>query len=796
MLYNFLVVAFRNLKRQLFYSFINITGLAIGLACTLVIFLYLYNEWSHDRHFRNADRIFRIGVSFFNLGKFANGPELLGDYLGKDFGGIEAFTRLQKRSDERIQIGDEVYKQLVYWTDTSFFKVFSYSFVSGNPETVLEKPHEAVLSEKMARKYFGRVDVVGRQIEVGKEKVPYTVSGIVGDDAHNSHLQSEIWLSLQLSDRQNAHWTSASVYNYVLLRPNTNEGDLRTALDKVIEKYVYPASGVAQSGISLEQYVKDDNSVRFSIIRLKDIYLGSSLNLELSPGGNKTNLLIFASIAVFILALAAVNFVNLATARATRRAKEIGIRKSLGTTRSKLVGQFLIESVLITVLSMILALGFAELFSFTFFWISGHELTIGVFTNPMAILGILLFAVIVGLVAGIYPSLYLTAFETARVLKGQVRAKGKPQLRNWLIVFQFAISISLIICTITVVQQLNFMAEKDLGFEEGNVLTIDQMARLGNGIESFRNEVLSHPDVFAASLHSGEPGSKAIMAFYTFQTPAMQEALTINTYLADDQYLDVMGLKLIAGRNFNHLLASDSSAVILNEAAVKALGLAVSVGAELNKKMRVIGVVSDFHWESLRKEIAPLAILLNNKHTHSHSSSQLAIKTKRSDMRDILDFTKRLWQQRVDEPMEYHFLDENFGLILERERVLGKAIGFFTGLAILISCLGLFGLSAFTTEQRTKEISIRKVIGASTTSIVVMLTRQFSILVLISIAIAVPASLVVAKIWLDSFAFRIQIGLWIFLIGAFAGLMISMATVAFHSIKASRTNPADTLKYE
>jgi putative ABC transport system permease protein len=793
MLKNYFKIAVRNLSRQFLYSFINIIGLAIGMACSLIIFLYVYGEWSHDRHFENGDRIYRIGVTFFNMGKFAKSPEALEDYLPNEFEGVESFTSFQKHGANEIYVGDKTFKEPTYYIDSSFFKVFQYSFVEGNPNTAIS-PSSAVITESMAIKLFGDRHVVGRTVEIGKEKLPYTVSAIVEDPKLNSHLKAEVWLARDWKTSYGSGWSSAAVYSYVLLRERVSESDLRTALDKIIAKHVHPS----MSNRPLEEYLKDDNSVKFYIQPLRDIYLKSKFDLEVSPGGNETNMLIFAVIATFILVLAAVNFINLSTARASRRAKEVGIRKSLGTSRSKLVWQFLLESILICMLSMMIALGISELFVLGFFWVTGHELSIHIWSNPMSLLAVAFFATGVGILAGIYPALYLTAFQPAKVLKGNVQPLKTQNFRNGLVVFQFSISITLIITAAIIIRQLEFMDDKDLGFNESNVVTIDNLFHLKQtSAITLKNELLNVPGVNGASLHGGEPGSKAILAFYTYKTSEMENALTINTYFGDENFLDVMGFKLAMGRDFDKSLASDTASVILNEAAVRALNLGDNpIGAVVNENQKIIGVVRDFHWESLRNNIAPTAIILQSEKS-SASFSQLALKLETPDPSALLRQVEQKWKSIVpDEPFSYHFMDENFGALLEKERILGKAIGFFTVLAIVISCLGLFGLAAYTTEQRTKEIGIRKVLGASVGNIVLLLNKQFSILVIIAILIAVPLSYYAASQWLSEFAYRIELSFWIFLTGSLAGLLLSYLTVAFHSVKASQTNPAETLKWE
>jgi putative ABC transport system permease protein len=799
MLRNILTITLRNLQRQFLYSFINIMGLAVGMACSLVIFLYVYGEWSHDRHIKNGERIYRVGISFFNMGQFAVASDLLGEYLPKEFDGVEALTRIQNSSNEILTIGDKTFNDDTFYADSNYFKVFSREAISGNISSALTKPSSLVLTESMALKYFGSVDVLGKTIEVGKERRPVAVTAIVEDDDRNSHIRTKVWIS-QTPDPadQKAVWSSASAYNYLLLHENFSQADLQKAIDRMMATDVFPAVGKDLGKATLEEYLADPNAVRFHIIPFRDIYLKSEANFELSPGGNETNMLIFAVIASFILILAGVNFVNLSTARATRRAKEVGIRKSLGTSKGKLIIQFLFESVIISVVSMVIALGLAELFTFGFFWITGQSLTINLWLNPLAIAVVVLLTLLIGVIAGLYPAFYLTAFKPVNVLKGNFSGARSGGLRNGLVVFQFAISICLIICTTVIVRQLTFMSSKDLGFDQENVVTINNMRHLKNPF-TLRNEILNHPDVVSASLHAGQPGSKYVMSFYAFQTDTLQQPLSMSTYLGDENLQKVMGYQLLSGRWFDSTLASDTASIILSESALKVLGISGNpLGRVLNKEFKVIGVVRDFHWESLRKDIGPTAFIYENDRSHGVGSlSQLGIKVRASRMAEVLEFCKTKWKEQVpDEPIQIQFLDENFSALLVKEAVFGKAIGFFTVLAILISGLGLFGLSAYTTEQRTKEIGIRKALGATVSNIVVMLNMQFVKLVIIAIVVAVPLSYFAVGQWLDQFAYKIGFEVWTFLAGGIMALVVCCLTVAYHSLQASKTNPAETLKCE
>jgi putative ABC transport system permease protein len=793
MLRNILLVTYRHLTRQLSYSLINLIGLAIGIACSLVIFLFVYGEWSYDRGHSKADRIYRIGISFFNIGKFASGPEELLDVLPKEYAGIETATRIRKDRDVMISVKDKTFKEaFAYYTDTAYFKMFDYEFLRGDKSSVLKGPNEAVLTNELAKKYFGKEDVIGEVLEVGKEKIPYTVTGIVSKLGFNSHLKSELWLSIQSKISGEAVWSSASFYNYVMLREPQQQKDLEAALDNTMETHVFPESGQPMGFKTLEDYLKNENAIKFYVHPLKDIYLKSKLNLEISPGGDQANITIFSSISLFILLLAAVNFVNLTTARASRRAKEVGIRKTMGTSRGKLIKQFLMESLMTSTISMVLALFLAELFLLVFEYITGSPLLTTIWRSPLTVLLFFGFSLVVGLLSGIYPAFYLTSFSPIKVLKGNIATSGGGGFRNLLVVFQFSVSIVLIVCAAIVQQQLQFVQTKDLGFNQENIVTIDRTDLLGNGAQAFKDELDRQSGVLKSAYHVGEPGSKRIMTFSTYQTPAMESAITLQTYFGEASYLDLMGMQIVQGRTFDKNLASDTAALIINEAAVKALGLKENpIGAKVNESQVVIGVVRDFHWESLRNVIAPVAIAMTKDKT------ELGFKLESGAVPGFLKAAEKKWKElKPDEAFSYHFVDDNFGELLKKEEVFGKSINVFTLLAVFVSCLGLYGLSAYTAEQRTKEIGIRKVLGASASTIVFMLNWKFTRLVLVAVLISVPLSIYIGEKWLEGFAYHIELGAGLFLVSIALAFLVAGLTVSYHSLKASWVNPADTLKYE
>ncbi len=788
MIRNYLVIALRNLYRQLSYSLINISGLAIGIACSLVMFIYVYAEWSYDKHFVNADRIYKVGVSFFNMGNFAVGPEILGDVLPAEFDKVEAFTRVRQSAAVPVEADGVVFPETVFYTDSSFFKIFSYQFIEGDSRIALSRPASVVVTQSMAAKFFPDDHAVGKTVLIGKEKMPFTISAIVKDDERSSQLKARVWLSNESVLKNDKFWTSAAYYCYVLLKENSTELDLHAALDRIIEKHVFPANKMETA--TLEEYKNSPLSVKFHVLPFTDVHMKSKLLFEISPTGNETNMYAFAGLSVFILLLASVNFINLTTARASRRAKEVGIRKAIGSTRGKLITQFTLESILVSLAALIFALALAEVFIGLFELITGDRLVNTLWTNLPGIGGMIVFALGVGLASGIYPAVYLTAFQPVRVLKGNLAAGNRGYFRNVLVVFQFTISICLMICSAIIFRQMNFMQTKDLGFKGDHIVTIDNASKLKQSAGAYKHSILQIPGASNASYHAGEPGSKAIMTVNIFQTSSMPQGVSISTFTGDYEFVDFMGFHLVAGRDFNKDLASDSSAVILNESAVRELGLTQPIGAELNEGQRVIGVVADFHWETLRNKIAPVAITLGKPY-------QLGVKVDPSSMASFLKAAEAEWKRIVPgEAFKYHFLDDNFGQLLRQERMFSNAVAFFTVLAIFISCLGLYGLSAFTAEERTKEIGIRKVLGAAVPDIVRMLNLKFSLLVLAAVVIAIPISLVVMSGWIEGFAYRAALSWWLFVASVALAMIIALLTVSFHSVRAALINPAETLKYE
>lgn len=784
----------RYARRKLLLTTINIVGLTIGTACTLAIFLYVYGEWSHDRHFDNAERIYRIGIGFFNTGPYANGPEILNETLSSEFEGVEAFTSFQTNNREVVDVDNHVYTLDVYYVDSSFFDVFSYHFVKGDPSKAMTENSSMVITEEMARKFFGDQEPMGRLIAVGKGKIPFQVKGVVADSPDKSHLKAGIWIS-KTKKRDNG-WMSASFYNYTLLKANVQRKDLENALDRIIEKDIYPLFGSREQ--SLADYKRSPEAIKFVVQPLTDIYLHSKLALEISPGGNPTNLFALSLIDVFIIALVVVNFVNLSISQSVQRAKEIGIKKALGSSRSHLVAQFTTDSILISFLAFALAIALLKFVVTSRLGVTSEQIPISLLEGPLRILGLFSFAAILGVVAGVYPAFYLTSFSAHRALKGGLR-QGGGGTKLFLVGFQFSVSICLIICTLVVNGQLRYMSEKDLGFDPENVLVIDNLYHLdANSAARLKDRISRSKDVSIASLHHGEPGGKYSYLFESVKTPAMKDLMNMTAYYGDDNFIKLMGFRLVAGRNFIRGVSSDSSAVILNEAAARALDIHRDpIGQVLNGSTHVIGVVEDFHSESLRSQISAVVIRLPNPKTSTPVYDELSVRMRRGvDLQSSIAYLEREWKQITPEAFEYHRLSDNFNAMLAKERSLEQIISFFTCLAVFISCLGLFGLSTLLINSKTREIGIRKVMGASTTTIVFLVNKEFLKPVIFAMAIGAAGAFYFMHNWLTSFAYHEGLRIQDFVLAGLIAIAVGTVTVSYHSIKASVANPVKALREE
>lgn len=785
---SFIKTALRNFRKYPGYAFLNLTGLAIGLAASFVLLLYAYRELTYDRGFAGGERVYRIATDFFRMGGFAKSQGQLLDLLPQECPDIELSTRFDRGFRETpVEVGNTVYQEPHYFfIDSNFFELFPHRFIEGNPGQIMRSPDEVVLSERLAHKYFGEESAMGKTIAVGKEKRNFTVSAVV-KEMDKTHLQAGLWLPLELPDERSSGWTNATCYNYVRLKGQGSRAGLERGLRAVLRNHAWPAS---QSEGAFEQWAAGNQAVQFFVQPLEDIYLHSSYKFEVSPGGNPTQVYALGLIGLFIILIAGINYINLTTARTSIRAKEVGVKKTLGAPRGALVRQFMGESVVNSLLALALAFALVHILA----WFSGGSswapLLKDAFSRGEYLLALLLFALAVGFLSGVYPAFYLSRFRPASILKGEMALGGNKALRGSLVVGQFSIAIGLIIASMVVFRQLNYMQHKDKGFEMEGVLIVENANELGARAEAFRQEMAKAGQV-AGTAFSGRIPTDGSVWMYTYQTPPMAEAMTIQTFPVDADVIPALGMRLLEGRNFSAEIATDTSAAIINEAAARALGLEEPLGAEINEGQRVIGVVHDFNFQSLKHQVEPVVM------TYAPAGGRLVLKLQGGDMAGFLALLQDTWKRfSPDEPIRYFFLDDNFAQLAANERTLSQAIASFTLLALLIACLGLFGLASFTAEQRSKEIGIRKILGASVANLVGLLSRDFLKLVALALFIAIPIAWYAMHKWLQNFAYRITVEWWILALAAVLALLLAFLTVSLQSLRVAAGNPVEALRSE
>ncbi|MEP0547443.1 MAG: ABC transporter permease [Rhodothermales bacterium] len=789
MLTSFVRLAWRHLAKSPGYTLLNVGGLALGIAAAFVLGLYVRQELTSDRAVPDAERVYRIATDFYQMGGFANSQEQLLDVLPTETTVIEATTRLSgSQRSTPFLVGDTRFEEPdVVWADTAFFQVFAFPFVAGSAEAALRAPDGLVLTEQAAARFFGDASAMGQTVLVGKEQVPHRVTGVVAPPPGPTHLGAALWLPL-VREETPAGWTNVAYYNYVKLRPDAAQADLERGLDRILRNHAYPASDFEGS---FGAWAAAPLAVQFFVQPLHDIYLHSDFNFELRPGGNPAQVYALGIVGLFILLIAGVNYVNLTTARSTVRAREVGVKKTMGATQGSLVRQFIAETVVFSLVAAAVAVVLAEGMLAAFAFVTGTPLMDSVLADGQYALALLGFSLAVGVLAGLYPAFYLARFRPAVILKGGLSGGGNHRLRGALVVGQFAIAIVLVVGSLVVYQQLTFMQRVDKGLAPDGVVFVENMGVLGDRGEAFRRSLDALPHVEETSLAGRVPTGSGVM-MYTYQTPTMEEALTLQTFRGDEHYLSALGMRLVAGRPFSSDLASDSSALILNEAAVAVLGLGADpIGQVVNEDEVVVGVVSDFHFRSLRERIEPTVV------QYAPGGSQLIVRFGGADTADFLDRMQTLWQGFApDEPLRTRFLDDNFAALAAQERMLGRAVSFFTLLALAIAAMGLFGLVAFAVQQRTKEIGIRKVLGASVSSILALLSKDFLRFVGVAFVVAVPLAYLVVSRWLDGFAYRIDLGLGVFVAAGLAALAIALVAVSAQALRAASADPVESLRYE
>jgi putative ABC transport system permease protein len=798
---NYYKVAIRNILKYKFFSAINITGLVIGMSCCLLIFIYVQDELSFDRFHKDYQNIYRIALHGRISGQeitTSNSSLPLAAAMKAEIPGVEDVVRLRLSSSGLALRYEDLsfVEDKIFYADSNFFKFFSFKLLRGDANTALNEPNSIVITEALATKYFGKEDAIGKTLIVGNNKIACKVTAIAEAAPSNSHFHYTGVISLTTVEKDFfSGWTGNSWQTYLKKNPATSVGEVNKNIEVLIEKHIGPELE-AGLGITFEEFHKQGGLYSYYIYPLTDTHLKAGLPDDIEPAGDIKYIYIFSGVGIFILLIACINFMNLSTARSAGRAKEVGLRKTLGSQRGQMVLQFLSESFLYSFIAILIAVGITFLILPQFNLLAGKQLTLEALASPEFIGIAFILILLVGLVAGSYPALYLTSFRPVEVLKGKMRAGMKSKgVRSSLVVFQFAVSTFLIIATVVVFQQLSYMQSKNLGLDKQNVLVISGTARLGTNRLAFKNALQEQTGILKTSYTNNVfPGMD--------NTTIVREKgkdidHLVGKYNADWDHLDVMKFELKEGRFFSREFATDSMAAVLNEAAVKEYAFQNPVGEELvdfnsetPETLHIIGVVKDFNFETLHNQVRPLVIRLTD------ISRSLMVRYE-GDPRQVISTIETQWKtMAAGEPFEYSFLDQNFDTLFRAEMRLRDIFIVFSSLAIFIACLGLFALAAFTTEQRTKEIGVRKAMGASVFGLTLLLSKEFTRLVLIAIIPAVVAAWFVANWWLKDFVYRIELTPFIFIGCAVAAIVIAWVTVSYQSIKAAKVNPVSSLRYE
>ncbi len=816
MLKNYLKVAFRSLIKQRVYSTINIAGLAIGIASALLIALYVQYEFSFDKFIENSENIYKVSLErkYPNHATFyATIPHSYSEAMGHDIPEVKQVTRLSAVNNNVVVtykdgLGEQKLfeEDFVVTADSNFFTFFHLPFVKGDPSSVLHNPNDIVITETTAKKYFGNEEPVGKTLDFFG--LSFKVSGVCKDLPTNSHMRFNVIGNMSaIPFFKQPNYIGFSAYVYVALNPGTDYKIVESKIPKLVDTYA-SAQIEHNLGKSWEDYKKEGNGYRYFLQPLTSIHLDpTNLETKMEPGGSISFMYFLISVAVLLVVIACINFMNLATARSAERAREVGVRKTMGSLKGQLVGQFLSESMLISLIAMALAIVIIQLVLPAFTQLTERPLVL--IFEPFSAFGLLALALFIGFLAGSYPAFVLSSFNPVVVMKGTFTSSGKGSwLRNSLVIFQFTISIILIVGTLVVQQQMNYIQNKSLGFDKEQMLVVERAFALGNAqkAQTFVEEVRRLPEVSAASGSQALPGRETDFFGAFFQPEGSSEILSTKAMVVADDLIETLGIQLVDGKLFAEGV-NDSLNVLLNESAVKAMGLENPIGRKLanvqaqpdgsNRTVTftVIGIVKDFHFQSLRDMITPL--VLQNTETAGRNIGVVMARIKPGQYKSAIERIEEKWKAIAPEqPFRYLFLDENFNAQYKGEQQAGQMFAIFASLAILVACVGLFGLSAYTAQLRTKEIGIRKVLGASVNSIVMLLAKDFTKMVVMAFVIAAPMSWYVMTQWLERFAYRVNLSPVTFVAAGVITLAIAWFTVSFQTIKAAIINPVNSLKSE
>jgi putative ABC transport system permease protein len=807
MLKNFFLITLRNTIRDKAYFILNVLGLSLGIAGSILILLYVQHEISYDKFHSRADRTYRVNCYAKLEGKemsMAVTAPPQARVFKEEYPEVEDATRYYYPFDQKVSYENVTYhEKRFYFADPNFLEIFNFPLIKGNPKTALQKPFSVIITTAMAEKLFGKNDPMGKNIILNNDKV-YQVTGVIKEVPVNTHFRFDYlasFNSLELS--KSDFWLSQMLETYIVLHKNLSYKKLEAKLEGLMDKFILPQIQMLIP-IKVNNYKEFEalgNIFMFTLQPLNDLHFNTQYLLGYDEGTDRVYIYFFSVVAVFLLFIACINFVNLSTAKFSHRSKEVGIKKVVGSSRSQLISQFLSESLVITLVAMILSLTLVELVLPAFNQFTGKDLAIHYLSHWYIIPSLLTVTLLIGFLAGIYPAFYLSSFRPAEILKAKFnRGAGNIRLRSVLVIVQFSITIILLISTFVVASQLKFIRSKDLGFNKEKVLVVKNTGDLGDQAETFREKVMKLPDVMLASRSWTFPGEGYYGSTYQIQGDSLNKMYQFEIIQGDYDFLPLLGIRIVSGRNLSREYATDKKAVLINESAVKFLGVKDPVGTMLTTPNReggqdvheIIGVFQDVYYKSFHEKIQPMIMELNTDNSNAYTLVRV-----KGDLKHTVREVEKTWNEFMPgQDFEYVFIDQNFDKLYKAEIRAGKVFTLFSALAVFVACLGLLGLSAFTAEKRTKEIGIRKVHGASVPVILRLLSTEIIILITVSSLIAWPVVYYFMQKWLQNFAYQTTMHFLTFLLSSCIGLIIAISVVVYQSLKVARVNPVEALKYE
>jgi putative ABC transport system permease protein len=809
---NYFKVAIRNLRKHKFYAAINIFGLGIGIASFLFILLYIQDELSYDQYHPHAQQTVRVDFHA-RLGDneiiTSENSAPAGPVFNQEYPEVLTYCRLRNRGSYLVNYKDNTYKEeSLIFADSTFFQVFGIPLLHGNSETVLQAPYSIVLSEKMVKKYFGLESPIGKTLRLDNRR-DYKVTGVMGNMPSNTHFHYDFLMSMSglEESRRLENWGSTNFKTYLVLKEGTDLAEFEEKIQTTFQVKFEPVL-LDFVGTTWDKFIQGGNYAKIEVMPLTDIYLKSDKMAEAGINGDIRYIYIFGFIGFFILLIAGINFVNLSTARSVNRAKEVGVKKVVGALRHHLIRQFLSESTLIA----FIALGFAFILLHAFLpyfnEIASKTFIINRFYEPSFLSATIGITLLIGLLSGIYPAFYLSGFQPIKVLKGSlIGQKNKSLFRNGLVVFQFFITTLLIVGTLVIFQQLSYMQEKKLGYNKEQVLVINDAYALDKNVQAFKKKMENYPSIKSASVTGflPTPSNRNNSSFFKGKTPTQEDAVIIANWTVDFDYVKTMGLEIIEGRDFDPLMLTDSNAIIINEELAKQLNYENPIGEYMSgyeftndgekiagtEVYPIIGVIRNFHFASLREAISPLALFIGS------SRGAISMRFQSDNIKGLIGQIEQDWKAMAPgQPFSYQFLDERFNRMFDTEQQLGKIAGIFSFLAIFIACIGLLGLATFIAQQRTKEIGIRKVLGADISNLVYLLCKDFGLLILIAFVLAAPIAWYFMNQWLADFAYATSIGIGVFILAGGLILLMAVLSVVYQATRVALINPVETLKWE